>query len=118
MPAAIAASRPFGAAPALPPEVTGEPVRVTADVDSSDTCTVFDVFATDAPGLMFALASAVAEQGLTVRLAKISTHLDQVVDVFYVTDADGAKVTDPGRLETIREALLARVRAFEADAQR
>ncbi|NNJ24487.1 HD domain-containing protein [Alienimonas chondri] len=113
VPAAIAASRPFGTAPALPAEVTGEPIRVTADVDSSDTCTVFDVFATDAPGLMFVLASAIAEQGLIVRLAKISTHLDQVVDVFYVTDRDGAKVVDPKRLEQIQDSLLARVRAFE-----
>ena len=115
VPAAIAASRPFGSAPPLPAEVTGEPIRVTADVDSSDTCTVFDVFATDTPGLMFALASAIAEQGLTVRLAKISTHLDQVVDVFYVTTGDGEKITGPERLEEIREALLARVRKIEAD---
>ena len=116
VPAAIAASRPFAAAPALPAEVVGEETRVTVDVDSSDTCTVFDVFAGDAPGLMFALAAAIAEQGLTVRLAKISTHLDQVVDVFYVTDCDGAKVTDPRRLDEIHAALLNRVRTFEADA--
>ncbi|MEM9703983.1 MAG: hypothetical protein AAF907_16205, partial [Planctomycetota bacterium] len=115
VPAAIAASRPFGEASPLPPEVLGEPIRVTADVTSSDTCTVFDVFTTDAPGLMYALASAVAEQGLIVRLAKISTHLDQVVDVLYVTDDRGEKVTDPERLEAIREALLSRVRAFEAN---
>ncbi|MFH5805722.1 HD domain-containing protein [Alienimonas sp. DA493] len=117
VPAAIAASRPFGAAPPLPAEVTGESVSVTVDNDSSDACTVFDVFATDAPGLMFAIATALAEQELTVRLAKISTHLDQVVDVFYVTDAGGNKVTDPDRLEAMREFLLARVRAFEADAR-
>ncbi|QDT17865.1 [protein-PII] uridylyltransferase family protein [Alienimonas californiensis] len=117
VPAAIAASRPFGAAAPLPAEVTGESVSVTADNDSSEACTVFDVFATDAPGLMFALATALAEQDLTVRLAKISTHLDQVVDVFYVTDAGGNKVTDPDRLEAMREFLLARVRAFEKDAK-
>ena len=113
LPAAIAAARPFAAAPALPADVAGAPVRVTADVDSSDTCTVLDVFATDAPGLMFALASALSDLGLTVRLAKISTHLDQVVDVFYVTDDEGRKVTDPDRLAAIREALLTRVRTFE-----
>ena len=104
VPRAIAASRPFGEEPpALPPE----PPRVTFDIESSDTCTVFDVFAADTPGLMFGLARTLAAEGLSVRLAKIGTHLDQVVDVFYVTDAAGAKVTDPDRLNDIAAALLA-----------
>ena len=110
--AAIAASRPFGEdRPA--PLPAAEPSRVTCENTSSDTCTVLDVFAADAPGLMFALATALAELGLRVRLAKISTHLDQVVDVFYVTDLAGGKVRDAERLETIRRTLLDRVRAFE-----
>ena len=111
VPRAIAAARPFGEAPpALPPE----PPRVTCDTESSDTCTVFDVFAADAPGLMFALARTLADLGLPVRLAKIGTHLDQVVDVFYVTDADGRKVTDDDRLETIRAALLTCVQRLQS----
>ena len=110
VPRAIAAARPFGEAPpALPPE----PSRVTFDTESSDTCAVFDVFAADAPGLMFALARTLADLGLPVRLAKIGTHLDQVVDVFYVTDAAGEKLTDPDRLEATRAALLACVERLQ-----
>ena len=41
--------------------------------------------------------------------AKISTHLDQVVDVFYVTEDEGAKITDEQRLQEIRERLLAAI---------
>ena len=109
VPGAIAAARPFGEAPpALPPE----PPRVTFDTESSDTCAVFDVFAADAPGLLFALARTLADLGLPVRLAKIGTHLDQVVDVFYVTDAEGEKLTDPDRLEVTRAALLDCVRGL------
>jgi [protein-PII] uridylyltransferase len=38
-------------------------------------------------------------------VAKISTNVDQVADVFYVTDQQGGKIVDPARLEAIREAL-------------
>jgi UTP:GlnB (protein PII) uridylyltransferase len=52
---------------------------------------------------------------LSVRRAKIGTRLDQVVDVFYVTDSiTGAKVLDQTRLEVIRERLLAELEPKEA----
>ncbi|NIP84409.1 MAG: hypothetical protein GTO03_02160 [Planctomycetales bacterium] len=38
--------------------------------------------------------------------AKIGTHLDQVVDVFYVTDTNGNKIESEDRLEEIRRHLL------------
>ena len=43
------------------------------------------------------------------KVAKIGTHVDQVVDVFYVTDSAGNKITDTDRLaeieHQIREAI-------------
>jgi len=38
--------------------------------------------------------------------AKIGTFLDQVVDVFYVTDQQDRKIKDEQRLEDIRRRLL------------
>ena len=38
--------------------------------------------------------------------AKIGTFLDQVVDVFYVTDRQDRKVNDQGRLDEIRRRLI------------
>jgi [protein-PII] uridylyltransferase len=40
--------------------------------------------------------------GLSVHASRISTRLDQVADVFYVTDQMGGKIEDPARLEAIR----------------
>ena len=53
------------------------------------------------------------ELKLSIAVAKIGTYLDQVVDVFYVTDQSGRKVTDDGRMEEIRSRLLAAVEELE-----
>jgi [protein-PII] uridylyltransferase len=49
------------------------------------------------------------ELGLSVHLAKIGTYLDQVLDVFYVTDHAGGKITEEGRLKEIRARLRAAI---------
>ena len=45
-------------------------------------------------GLLYTIARTLFELGLSVSVAKIGTYLDQVVDVFYVTDQAGGKMTD------------------------
>jgi len=41
-----------------------------------------------------------------LHFAKIDTHLDQVADVFYVSEQDGSKFTRSERRAEIRNALL------------
>ena len=91
----------------------GEPTRVVIDNDSSEHFTIIDVFAHDRRGLLYTIASAQLELGLSVSLAKISTHLDQVLDVFYVTDREGGKLQDEQRLAEIQEVLVTRIEDFE-----
>ena len=43
---------------------------------------------------------------LSIHTAKVSTKVDQAVDVFYVKDLEGRKITDEDELERIREKLL------------
>ena len=81
-------------------------VRVEADNTTSRDYTILDVFAPDRPGLLYAIARALFELGLSVWRAKIGTYLDQVVDVFYVTTLDGEKIEDETRLEQIRVRLV------------
>jgi [protein-PII] uridylyltransferase len=91
--------------------------RVVIDNDSSDTRTIIDVFAHDRRGLLYVVARALNELNLSVDLAKISTHYDQVVDVFYVQEADGTKVDD-ARLAEIHDTLTGCVTEFENDGYR
>lgn len=85
--------------------LTPAATRVNIDNSSSDRYTVVDVFAHDRTGLLYAITRTLFELGLSVWRAKIATHLDQVVDVFYVTDRDGTKLEDEGRLRQVIERL-------------
>jgi [protein-PII] uridylyltransferase len=88
-----------------------QPPRVLFDNESSKQATILEVFATDAPGLLYAVAKAIFEAELSVKAARIGTYLDQVVDAFHVTDRAGRKVTDPARLAAIRKGIEAVVTA-------
>ena len=63
--------------------------------------------------MLYTIARTIFELDLSVSLAKIGTYLDQVVDVFYVTDATGRKIDSEARLENIHARLL---KAIEDEA--
>ncbi len=89
------------------PKVTASPANVRVDNGTSERFTILEVFAHDRMGLLYTVTRAIFELGLSVHVAKIATYVDQVLDVFYVTDQSGGKITDEGRLEAIRQKLLA-----------
>lgn len=60
---------------------------------ASQTATVVEVRAHDAPGLLWRVGRALGECGLDVRAARVETLGAEVVDVFYVTDGDGQPLT-------------------------
>jgi [protein-PII] uridylyltransferase len=92
------------------------PTRVRTDNSTSDRFTILDIFASDRTGLLFTIARTIFELGLSVSFAKIGTYLDQVVDVFYVTDQAGRKIADEERLEQIRTRLLEAIETLQKEA--
>lgn len=95
------------------PSILGEKVvpRVgtSIDIDNrvSEDFTVIDVSTRDRIGILFAIANALFHLDLRIHLAKITTTVDRVLDVFYVTDSAGRKIEDPQTLNHIEETLLA-----------
>ena len=98
-----------------PIKVPGVQTRVNADNSTSDSYTILDIFAHDSTGLLYAITRTLFELGLSVARAKIGTYLDQVVDVFYVTDRNEHKIEDPDRLDEIRRRVLEVIESMEAD---
>jgi [protein-PII] uridylyltransferase len=82
------------------------PNRVEFDSDVSREHTVIDIYAHDQVGLLYRITRTLAELGLYIHVAKISTKVDQVADTFYVKDIFGQKVNDQAKLEDVRKALL------------
>jgi [protein-PII] uridylyltransferase len=68
---------------------------------------VLEVSGLDRPGLLYELTTAIGKLNLNIASAHIATFGEKAVDVFYVTDLTGAKITSTGRQLVIRQALLA-----------
>jgi [protein-PII] uridylyltransferase len=93
------AARPSGAAVPAP--------KVTLIDDASDTATVVEVRAHDAPGLLWRVGRALGECGLNVRAARVETLGAEVVDVFYVTDGDGKPLAGEDMRRATTHSVLA-----------
>lgn len=91
---------------------TQEPTKVLIDNETSDGFTIIDVFADDRLGLLYVMTRAIFDLGLSIHAARISTMLDQVCDVFYVTDRSGHKLEDSAHLEQIRAGIKRTIEAF------
>ncbi len=86
-------------------QYANRPHRITIDNQTSSFFTIIEIIAYDCPGLLFHITDALFRQGLDVRIAKIATKIDQVVDVFYVRDVDGQKIENADRIDAVRDAI-------------
>jgi [protein-PII] uridylyltransferase len=80
---------------------------VRIDNQASADATVIEVYTFDRSGLLYSLARRLHDLELTIWHSKIATNIDQVVDVFYVTNRGGGKIEDAARLEHVRQEMLA-----------
>ena len=67
--------------------------RVVVSNDQADRATLVEVVTPDRPGLVYDLARSLAEHSLDLRVAKISTRHDLASDTFYVTNAQGRRLS-------------------------
>ncbi len=80
--------------------------QVLIDNKASDIHTLIEVNDRDRPGLLYGLTRALRGLRLTIVSAHISTYGERAVDVFYVKDRAGLKITREGALENIQKTLL------------
>jgi [protein-PII] uridylyltransferase len=90
--------------------------RVKIDNRTSDFHTIVEIRARDQFGLLFAVTGKLAELGLSIHLALIDTRRGQVMDVFYVLEATGQKVTGQERLGELERALYRTLERMEASS--
>ncbi|MEP3278648.1 MAG: [protein-PII] uridylyltransferase [Stappiaceae bacterium] len=72
----------------------------------SDQFTVLEVSGLDRPGLLYDLTSAISNLNLNIASAHIVTFGERAVDVFYVTDLIGHKISSVARQTRIKKTLI------------
>jgi [protein-PII] uridylyltransferase len=92
------------------PKQPSRPPQVIVDNEASDFYTVIEVYADDQLGLLYRITHTLFNLHLDIHIAKISTTVDQVADVFYVRDLDGQKVENAKKVKEIKRALLHNLR--------
>ncbi|MGY6569310.1 MAG: [protein-PII] uridylyltransferase [Salinarimonas sp.] len=80
--------------------------EIAIDNSLSSRFTVLEITGLDRPGLLYDLTTALGKLNLNIASAHIATFGEKVVDVFYVTDLTGGKITRPARQTAIRNAIL------------
>jgi len=96
-----------------------KPFRLATEVllhnSWSDRHTVLEISGLDRPGLLYDLTRAISDLNLNIASAHVATFGERVVDVFYVTDLIGHKVSSGTRESRIKKRLTA---AFDGDDKR
>ncbi|MGK3994476.1 bifunctional uridylyltransferase/uridylyl-removing protein GlnD [Sorangium sp. So ce1024] len=90
------------------------PTQISID-DRASHHTVIEVLARDRPGLLFAISDALYQLGLSISVAKINTEGTRVADVFYVSEADGTKISNGKRTQEVEERLRAVIQGLDGE---
>jgi [protein-PII] uridylyltransferase len=83
---------------------------LTIDNEASATHTVVEVHATDRIGLLRQITDALHRADCDISLAKVATYGAAVVDVFYIRDLSGNRITAPDDVRRIEDELRQRLR--------
>lgn len=93
--------------PISPARLDQRPPTCTISNDpSGEGTTLIEVKAPDRPGLLYDLTSVLDQFRLNIHLALIATESYQVVDVFYVTDLENARLEPGAQTEALRKGLI------------
>ena len=89
--------------------------HVVIDNTSSNRFTIIEVEGLDRIGLLYDLTTTLFTLNLNVASAHITTYGERAVDVFYVTDLTGVKLSSEERQRRIRDSLLRVLRGESAE---
>ncbi|MEM9045893.1 MAG: [protein-PII] uridylyltransferase [Pseudomonadota bacterium] len=85
------------------------PTRINFDNESSDLYTIIEVDCSDRLGLLHLLTRTLTGLNVNIFTAIIATYGEQAVDVFYVRDLFGLKITAESKMRRIERKLIAAV---------
>ena len=87
--------------------------EIHLDNSASDERTLIEIETEDRLGLLYIISQTFAELHLDITAARIVTERGAAIDSFYVSDVEGAKITEPARLEAISRHLRTAIGGLE-----
>lgn len=79
--------------------------HIACDNKAAQSATVVEVRASDEVGLAYKIASVATALGLEITYAKITTEKSDAFDVFYVTDANGIRLSEEA-MRKLEDAMM------------
>ncbi len=82
------------------------PSRVFLDNDVSSHFTVIEINCKNAPGVLYTITKKIVDLGIQINSATISTYGNRVIDIFYIKNIFGEKITSKNEIEKVQNSLL------------
>ncbi len=89
------------------------PAEIFVENQQSMAYSIVEVIGPDCIGLLHTICRTIQEQRLNIASAHINTYGEQAVDVFYVKDDYGFKMTHQGRIEGLKKSLIQAIAAMK-----
>ena len=81
------------------------PTTVRFSQDEKNTRTIMEVTATDRPGFLSAIGTAMEFCGVRLQGAKVATLGERIEDIFFITDRDNRMITEEIKYECLRNSI-------------
>ncbi|MCE0484381.1 MAG: [protein-PII] uridylyltransferase [Methylacidiphilales bacterium] len=97
--------------PRIPYDISEFPTIVSVDQRASRAYTLLDVQTADYPGLLYRIACAIADTGLNLVSARITTEKGAALDTFYLCGHDGKRIESEEVLTALTQEVHKRIAA-------
>ncbi len=81
--------------------INKQPTEIIVNDDVSDIYTLVEIYTQDRQRLLYDITRTISKLDLNIVIAKITTRVDQVADIFYVEKIGGGKITNAQETETL-----------------
>jgi len=85
------------------------PTQVSVDQNAARAYTLLDVQTADYPGLLYRIACGIADTGLDLVSARVTTEKGAALDTFYLCDRDGKKIESEATLSALTAEVRRRI---------
>jgi [protein-PII] uridylyltransferase len=83
--------------------------QISIDQRAARKYTLLDVQTADYPGLLYRIASAIADSGIALVSARVTTEKGAALDTFYLCDRNGKKIESEEMLEKLTREVRSRI---------